>query len=734
MYCNTTVALNGKQLADHPYGFTPIVVDLTDQLRFGEHNLLTVTADVPREGHNRWYTGGGIYRPVNLFVADKRHIDLYGLKITTLSIHPARIRVDVHHTGGEKIHVAIFDGGQLIAEVSGQAPFEINVPDAKLWSAEMPHLYQARAELIAQGSVVDTAEETFGIRTVTVQPEKGLLVNGVPTFLRGGCIHNDNGVIGVINNDVTELRRARNIKRAGFNAIRSAHHPMSRSLMKACDEVGLYVMDEAFDSWYRPKVMNPYVKRFMDSYLSDTRLMVQDAYNHPSVIMYSIGNEIPEAGGVKGVRIGKSIISAIREMDDTRLITFCPSVHWLREYVDGTPYLTVDEDEWMAQSEENRQADWKHYLGVFMGAAANIPDSEKNEPYPPTYIRMDEEATKHLYPALDVAGYNYYEDKYETLHALHPERVLLGTETRGDRIVDTMRFAKEHPYLIGDFIWTLQDHLGECNTCNECYGKLPEDDRPKNLRGKDYPWLLNHGGVVDLLGKPLPAIHRYELAWGGHGLWLAAQVPIHDGVVPTYTSYLWTDTIESWSFDGCEGKPTWIDVYTDAAEAEVFVNGSSLGRTPVVDFFAKFPAAYEAGEVLAVGYDADGHELYRNTLATARSETILTAVPNKKKLIADGEDFSFIDIAVTDRQGIVKTWPERVISIQVDGAGTLAGFGSANPVNAERFDQNHHTTYQGRLQAVIRSARTAGNVRVMLSAEGLEPVTITIPVKEAAHE
>ena len=218
---------------------------------------------------------------------------------------------------------------------------------------------------------------------MTVQPEKGLLVNDVPTFLRGGCIHNDNGVIGVINNDVTELRRAWNIKRAGFNAIRSAHHPMSRSLMKACDEVGLYVMDEAFDSWYRPKVMNPYVKRFMDSYLSDTRLMVQDAYNHPSVIMYSIGNEIPEAGGVKGVRIGKSIISAIREMDDTRLITFCPSVHWLREYVDGTPYLTVDEDEWMTQSEENRQADWKHYLGVFMGAAANIPDSEKNEPYPP---------------------------------------------------------------------------------------------------------------------------------------------------------------------------------------------------------------------------------------------------------------------------------------------------------------------------------------------------------------
>lgn len=734
VYCNTTIALNGKQLADHPYGFTPIAVDLSDHLRYGETNLLTVTADVPRQGHNRWYTGGGIYRPVQLYVAEKQHIDLYGLKVTTLSIDPAAIRVDVQHTGGDTVHVTILDGEQPVAEVSGQAPFEITLPDAKLWSAEAPHLYKVHAELLAGGSVVDTADETFGIRIVTVQADKGLLVNGIPTFLRGGCIHNDNGVIGVINNDVTELRRAWNIKRAGFNAIRSSHHPMSRSLMKACDEVGLYVMDEAFDSWYRPKVMNPYVKRFMEHYLGDTRLMVQDAYNHPSVIMYSIGNEIPEGGSLKGVRIGKSIIDAIHALDTTRPITFCPSVHWLREYVDGIPYLNVDEDEWMAQSEENKKLDWKHYMGVFMGAAANIPDSEKNEPYPPTYVRMDEDATKQLYSFLDVAGYNYYEDKYEKLHELHPERVLLGTETRGDRIVDTMRFAADHPYLIGDFIWTLQDHLGECNTCNERYGELPEDGRPKNLRGKDYPWLLNHGGMVDLLGKPLAALHRYELAWCGHGLWLAAQVPVHEGIVPSYNSYLWTDTIESWSFGGCEGNPTWIDVYTDAAEAEVFVNGQSLGRKPVVDFFVKFPAVYAPGEVLAVGYDVDGHELYRNTLTSASTDTVLTAVPDKTELIADGGDFSFIDIAVTDEKGCIKAWPERTVSIQVEGAGVLAGFGSANHINAERFDQDHHTTYQGRLQAVIRSTQTAGDVRITLSAEGMSPVTTILSIREANRE
>ena len=379
--------------------------------------------------------------------------------------------------------------------------------------------------------------ESFGIRTIEVNPEKGLLINGVPTFLRGGCIHNDNGVIGVINNDATELHRARILKKSGFNALRSAHHPMSRSLMKACDEVGLYVMDEAFDYWYRPKGGNPHCGLFLDTFREDTRAMVQDAYNHPCVVIYSIGNEIPEAGGVKGVRGGKEIVDIIRSIDATRPTTLCPSVHWLREYLDGVPYLTRDEDEWMAESPENKEKDWKHYRRIFLGAAANIPEDEKNLPYPPTFVRMDEEATKNLYPYLDIAGYNYYEDKYDTLHELHPERVLLGTETRGERIVDTMRYAREHPFLIGDFIWTLQEHLGEVNCCNISYGenspgkdshgKGTEEKEKGHFSGRAYPWLINYGGTIDLIGTILPSIHKYEFAWDEKkkGLYLAAPRP-----------------------------------------------------------------------------------------------------------------------------------------------------------------------------------------------------------------
>ena len=516
VYCMSRVYINGEPVCEKPYGFTPFWVSLNPYLRFGGDNEIRVEANVPKEGHGRWYTGGGIYRPVHLCIGEENHIVLSGVKVTTLGIHPARIQVDVEIQGAGLVSVDIRKDGKTVAsgsrevkpeegeaadsgretEDSGRAvesikreagagnasvSLQLEVPDAKLWSAETPELYQAAVTLARGEKVYDEVTESFGIRTIEVNPEKGLLINGVPTFLRGGCIHNDNGVIGVINNDATELHRARILKKSGFNALRSAHHPMSRSLMKACDEVGLYVMDEAFDYWYRPKGGNPHCGLFLDTFREDTRAMVQDAYNHPCVVIYSIGNEIPEAGGVKGVRVGKEIVDIIRSIDATRPTTLCPSVHWLREYLDGVPYLTRDEDEWMAESPENKEKDWKHYRRIFLGAAANIPEDEKNLPYPPTFVRMDEEATKNLYPYLDIAGYNYYEDKYDTLHELHPERVLLGTETRGERIVDTMRYAREHPFLIGDFIWTLQEHLGEVNCCNISYG---ENSPGKDSHGK----------------------------------------------------------------------------------------------------------------------------------------------------------------------------------------------------------------------------------------------------------
>lgn len=677
---------------------------------------------------------------MNLYIGEENHITLYGVKVTTLGIHPARIQVGVEMQGAGLVSVDIRKDGRTVA--SGTAvgnasvSLQLEIPEAELWSAETPELYQAVVTLFQGEKVYDQVTESFGIRTIDIDPEKGLLINGIPTFLRGGCIHNDNGVIGVINNDATELHRARNLKKSGFNALRSAHHPMSRSLMKACDEVGLYVMDEAFDYWYRPKGGNPHCGLFLDTFREDTKAMVQDAYNHPCVVIYAIGNEIPEAGGVKGVRVGKAIVDTIHSIDTTRPTTLCPSVHWLREYLDGVPYLTRDEDEWMAESPENKEKDWKHYMKIFLGAAANIPEDEKNLPYPPTFVRMDEEATKNLYPYLDIAGYNYYEDKYDILHELHPERVLLGTETRGERIVDTMRYAREHPFLIGNFIWTLQEHLGEVNCCNISYGKDShgrgtEGKEKGSFSGRDYPWLINYGGTIDLIGTILPSIHKYEFAWDVNkkGLYLATQPPVHEGLAPDVKGYRWTDTVDGWTYEGYEGKPTWVDAYTDVAEVEIFVNGVSAGRSPVRDYYAKVPCIYQPGELLGVGYDGNGKELYRTSVRTAGQGAAICAVPDKTILQAGEEDFCFIDISITDSQGRLKLLPERKVEIRIEGVGSIQGFGSANHLNQEKYNQPCHTTYLGRLQAVVRSGKMPGEVKVTFSGEGMEDTVVRLQVE-----
>ena len=416
----------------------------------------------------------------------------------------------------------------------------------------------------------------------------------------------------------------------------------------------------------------------------------------------------------------------LHSIDPPSPTTLCPSVHWLREYLDGVPYLTVDEDQWMAESPENREKDWKHYMKIFMGAAANIPENEKDMPYPPTYVQMDEDATKNLYPYLDIAGYNYYEDKYDTLHQLHPERVLLGTETRGERIAETMRYARSHPFLIGDFIWTLQEHLGEANCCNISYG---EKEEPKNnLSGKDYPWLINYGGTIDLIGTILPSIHRYEFAWNEdkHGLYLASQPPVHDGLAPNVSGYRWTDTVEGWTYEGREGEPTWVDAYTDASQVEIFVNGVSAGRSAVKDYFAKVSCIYEPGELMGIGYDQDGKELYRTVVRTAGADTRITARPDRTTLEAGEEDFCFIDVTVTDVEETPKLLPERAVHVKVEGAGSLQGFGSAYHLNEEKYNQPCHTTYLGRLLAVIRSGKEGGEITVTFSAEGLEDCVVRL--------
>ena len=515
----------------------------------------------------------------------------------------------------------------------------------------------------------------------------------------------------------TELRRARKIKAAGFNAIRSAHHPMSPALLEACDESGLYVMDEAFDMWYRMKTLKDFSSAFYEEYPIVLRAMAEKDYNHPCVVMYSIGNEIPEIGSKKGIRFGKDMIRILKACDDTRPVLLCPSMRLAKDFLFGTPYHEVDEDEYLKEPSHQKE-DFAHYVKVWTRGLKNELSVFE---YTDERKKQDERATKELYDLLDMAGYNYYGEYYEDLHAIHPERVIVGTETEGNKLSFHYEKMKKHPYVIGDFVWTLQDHLGECNCCELHYGETEVK--------KEYPWVSNWCGKLDLIGDENITAHRYRMVWGMEtGIVVAAQPPVHDGAEAQFNNDRETDAVMSWTFEGCEGNKTYLDVVTNAPRAEVLINGKSLGIKEISDFRARFFAVYEPGEVLARGLDEAGKVLFETCLKTAGKETRLRLTPDTTVLRADGQDVAFVGITVTDEAGNVKSMPECLLRAHVCGVGTLAGFGSAAYQSEHGFCEGVYRTYNGRALAVIRAGVVPGKITLTVQGEHLPEQEITFEV------
>jgi len=291
VYRNAKVFINDMEAGGKPYGYIPFLVNTEGLLRYGEDNAIRVAADNSRLPNSRWYSGSGIYRPVWLWIGHKTHIDIEGIKISTLSYSPARIKVETMSTGGD-IEVKIIYNGEEVAGGRGGA-LTLDIPNAKLWSDETPNLYQCRVTLREDGVIADEAVQIFGIRLVEWSAG-GLFINGRETPLRGGCVHHDNGILGARSYAESEERRVKILKRAGFNAIRSAHNPAASAMLEACDKYGIYVMDETWDMWYLHKNKYDYASDFMENYKADIETIVRRDFSHPSVIMYSLGNEVTE--------------------------------------------------------------------------------------------------------------------------------------------------------------------------------------------------------------------------------------------------------------------------------------------------------------------------------------------------------------------------------------------------------------------------------------------------------
>ena len=677
VYKNCTVSLNGTVLGGHKYGYTTFALPL-ENLNYGGENTVTVIADNSKLPNSRWYSGSGIYRPVWLYVGDEGCIEYRGVKITTLSLNPAKVKVETK-AAAEPI-VEILDGDKVVASGSG-AVCKLEIPEAKLWSDETPNLYVCR---VTVGN--DVVRENFGIREIKWST-KGLFINGKETLLRGGCVHHDNGILGATTYDESEWRRVRILKEAGFNALRMAHNPCSRAMLEACDFYGMYVMDETFDMWYNRKTKFDYGNDFEDCWKEDTAEMVERDYNHPSVILYSIGNEVAEPFEAKGVDTGKSMVELIHSIDSSRPVTCGLNLMIISRAAKGQGIYKDGEQSNASAGKEQKEGGNAslafNIIASFVGSGMN---KGGNSP------KVDAIVTP-IINALDIAGYNYGSGRYPLEEKQHPERIIFGSETFPQDIYKNWEMVKKYPYLIGDFMWTAWDYLGEAGIGAWSYtGGMPFN-RP-------YPWVLAGAGVIDILGNSDASCKYASTVWGLEKKPVIGVRPVnHPGVRVSKSVWRGTNAIESWAFNGCDGNKAQIEVYAQAASVELLLNGKSLGKKKLKECKTMFKTKYASGTLTAVAYDEGGREISRNELKSASGKTSVVVKPEVKSAKPGG--IIYVPVVLEGENGVVESNADRKLTVSVKG-GELLAFGSANPCTKEQYHTGSFTTYYGRALAIVR--------------------------------
>jgi len=720
VYRDAMVFINGEFAGQRPNGYAGFTVAADPYLTYGQPNSITVEARSHRD--TRWYTGAGIYRDVHLIVADPVHVTLDGVRVTTADIDADRavvavattVQNETRHTRTVRVDTRVLDPhGAVVA--SGSAPVtllpgavavsrvRLAVTSPALWSPDAPARYEVDTAVVDGAEVLDRETSRFGIRRLQLDPVHGLRINGRPVNLRGACIHHDNGPLGAATIARAEHRRVEILKAAGFNAIRSAHNPVSRALLDACDRVGMLVMDELTDVWTEAKAPFDYTLSFPQWWERDVEAMVAKDFNHPSVIMYSIGNEIFETGTPIGSTWGRALAEKLRSLDDTRFVT---------NGINGT--LAVM-DRTASTGEVGEHVDVNTMIANMGAMFGRISASDQVT-----------EATEESAAVLDVVGFNYGDSRYEPDAIRFPNRVIVGSETFAGHVGELWRLVRANPHVIGDFTWTGWDYLGEAGIGRVDY----TDDEDYVATGVEagYPWLIAWCGDIDITGHRRPISYYREIVYGLRDTpYIAVHRPQFHGRPTAQTPWSWTDSVSSWSWDVPVGAPATVDVYSNAEEVELVLNGRSIDRVRVgteTAFLARFETTYEPGELVAVSYLA-GREQARAVLRTADDAVRLVATCDRDAIDADDTDLAYVTVALRDDDGTLATHRDRPVTVQVSGPGVLAGLGSARPRTQEPFGGSRCTTFDGRALAIVRPTGP-GEITVHVDADGCEPVTSTI--------
>ncbi len=685
VYMNSEVWINGHSLGSHPYGYTPFVYDLTPYLKRDGENVLAVK--VRNEGANsRWYSGSGIYRHVWLTLTGDVRIPVWGVGVNTPKVSgelsTIEVSVAVENRGkirqAATIRTRIFGPGGEVA-ANGDSAIDLaagdrsntsqafDVKDAPLWSPAKPNLHRAEIEILIAGKVVDRSTVSFGIRSIEVDIDHGLRINGETVKLKGGCVHHDNGILGSAAFDRAEERRVEILKSNGFNAIRTSHNPPSPMFLDACDRRGMMVIDEAFDCWNLGKNVDDYHVYFKDWWERDLKTMLMRDRNHPSIIFWSIGNEIDGRRDPAGVAIAKQLRDEVKSIDTSRPVTMA---------VPG-PY--------------------DH----------NLPEWQANDP-----------AFLHL----DVGGYNYQWQQYEIDHKRFPNRIMMGTESFPFEAYDSWRSAERLSYVLGDFVWTAIDYLGESAIGHSILSQTPGWWR------QQYPWFNSYCGDIDLIGDKKPQSYYRDVLWGRSPLEIAVQRPLPRGRTEELANWGWRDELRNWSWKGYEGFPLKVRVFTTGDRVKLLLNGKDIGEKPVSEsakLIAEFDVPYADGELRATAFK-DGREIASHALNTVGKAARLRVKVDREKIRASRGELAFVTVDITDAAGAPVPDIVRRIDFHVDGAGELAAVGNANPKDVASFRQPSCRTFHGRCLAVLRPLGREGRIALRATSEGLLPASVIV--------
>lgn len=696
------VWLNGQHLGHQPYGYTAFAYDLTPHLRpAGVDNVLAVRAR-NLGANSRWYTGSGIYREVSLVVTGPVHVDLWGVQVTTPVVSSERATVRVATTiandssASREVELRarlVSPDGALAASSpaaarlvqagsTGTAELLLEVARPLLWSAEAPNLYELVVELSSGGVRLDTYPLKVGLRSIAWDPALGLRINGVGTELRGANVHHDNGLLGAAAFARAEERKVELLKASGFNALRTAHNPPSRRLLDACDRLGLLVLEEFTDVWNTAKSPDDYAQHFEASWAADLSSMLRRDRNHPSVVAWSIGNEIPERFTEAGISTAAALISAVRDLDLGRPVT-------------------------------------EMFQGATMTSAGATP------------------TTVAAYGLLDIPGYNYNQSGWEGDHAAFPSVIMLGGESVPLDAYDVWSRVGAYPWVVGDFVWSAMDYLGE-----PAVGYTALASAPFN-RLDPWPWFSAWCGDLDLSGHRKAQSAYRDVVWERSALEVEVHAPVPAGDAEVMLPWGWPDERASWNWPGAAGVPLLVSVYTRHPAVRLELNGRVVGEQPVsfevgavglsaalpvTALVARFSVPFEAGELRAVALEG-GVEVAARRLETVGGASRIALHAERPSVAADRGDLAYLTVEAVDAEGRVDPNAAVAVELAVSGPGELVAAGNASPNQPASFQRPRFLTFRGRALAVVRPTGGAGTITVTAAAAGLAPATLTIPVR-----